>query len=130
MKIMIMHEFCKKIMSFFLNHEVQPSIEQFNRSSRQTWIIYHTKFILNKIQSFLTKKLGKNVCQLMICINKFKKNIIILHMIMQKVMYNVYMFGSKMLNEILTKFYSTYIVTFDRNMIKLNVIVPKLLFLP
>lgn len=51
-------------------------------------------------------------------------------MISKKMMSNVYMLGSRVLNGIFAKVYSTYIVTFDRNMIKLNAIVPKLLFFP
>ena len=51
-------------------------------------------------------------------------------MITQKMMSDVNMLNSRMLNEIFAKVYSTCIVTFDRNVIKFNAIVLKLLFFP
>ena len=49
-------------------------------------------------------------------------------MISQKMISNVYMFGSRILNEILVKVYSTCIITFDWNVIKFNAIVYQLFF--
>ena len=86
--------------------------------------------MFNKIQSLLIERFGEYIYKLIICINKFKKNITILHMNTQEMMSNIYMLSPRMLNGIFAKVYNTCIVTFNRNVIKFNVIVQQLLFLP
>ena len=92
--------------------------------------INHAKFMLNEIQSLCIEKFGENIQKLIICINKFKQDITTLHMISKKMMSNINMLGSRMLNGIFAKIYSTCIVTLNWNVIKHYAKVPKLLFLP
>ena len=86
--------------------------------------------MFNEVQSLFIERFGENICKLIICINKFKRDITNLNMNSQETMSNVYILSSRILNGIFAKVYSTCIITFDLNMINVNVIIHQLLFFP
>ena len=69
----------------------------------QARTINHAKFMLNEIQSLLIERFDKNIRKLIICINKFKQDITTLQMISKKMMSNINILSSRMLNGIFTK---------------------------
>ena len=83
----------------------------------------NTNVLTKEFEVFTAKRFGKQVSLLMIGVNKLKSESTIFDKLPNKVMSNLYVFGSRMLNQILRDVNGTGIVTVDSKMLLTNTIV-------
>ena len=80
-------------------------------------------FLTKEFKAFTFKKFGKQVNLLIISVNELKCESTIFDKLPNEVMSNLYVFGSKMLNQILRDVNGTGIVTIDSEMFLTNTII-------
>ena len=83
----------------------------------------NTNVLTKEFEAFTVKRFGKQVSILIIGVNKLKSESTIFDKLPNEVMSNLYMFGSRMLNQILTDVDGTGIVTIDGEMLLTNTII-------
>ena len=93
--------------------------EERKRSSHRD----NTNVLTKEFEAFTVKRFGKQVSLLIIGVNKLKSENTIFDKLPNEVMSNLYMFGSRMLNQILTDVDGTGIVTIDGEMLLTNTII-------
>ena len=76
-----------------------------------------------EFKTFFVKRFGKRVSLLIIGVNKLKSESTIFYKLPNEVMSNLYVFGSRMLNQILKDVDGTSIVTIDGEMLLTNTII-------
>ena len=82
-----------------------------------------TNVLTKEFKTFVVKRFGKQVSLLIIGVNKLKSENTIFDKLPNEVMLNLYVFGSRMLNQILRDVDSTGIVTVDGKMLLTNTII-------
>ena len=75
----------------------------------------NTNVLVKEFKTFAVKRFGKLVILLIISVNKLKSESIIFDKLPKELMSNLYVFGSRMLNQILRDVNGTGIVTIDSN---------------
>ena len=83
----------------------------------------NTNVLTKKFEAFTVKRFGKQVSLLIIDVNKLKSESTIFDKLPNEVMLNLYVFGSRMLNRILSDVNGTGIVTIDSKMLLTNTII-------
>ena len=83
----------------------------------------NTNVLTKEFEVFTIKRFGKQVSLLIIDVNKLKSESTIFDKLPNKVMSNLYVFGSRMLNQILRDVNGTGIVIIDSKMLLTNTIV-------
>ena len=83
----------------------------------------NTNVLTKEFEAFTVKRFGKHVSLLIIGVNKLKSESTIFNKLPNKVMLNLYVFGSRMLNWILKDVNGTGIVTVDSKMLLTNTII-------
>ena len=83
----------------------------------------NTKVLTKEFEAFTVKRFGKRVSLLIINVNKLKSESTIFDKLPNEVMSNLYVFGSRMLNQILRNVNGTGIVTIDSKMLLTNTII-------
>ena len=83
----------------------------------------NTNFLTKEFKAFTVKRFGKQVSLLIIDVNKLKSESTIFDKLLNEVMLNLYVFGSRMLNQILRDVNGTGIVTIDSEMLLTNTII-------
>ena len=83
----------------------------------------NTNVLTKKFEVFTVKRFGKQVSLLIIDVNKLKSESTIFNKLLNEMMSNFYVFGSRMLNRILSDVNGTGIVTVDSKMLLKNTIV-------
>ena len=83
----------------------------------------NTNVLTKEFEVFTAKRFGKQVSLLIIDVNKLKSESTIFDKLPNKVMSNLYVFGSRMLNQILRDVNATGIVTINSEMILTNTII-------
>ena len=83
----------------------------------------NTNVLMKEFETFTVKRFGKQVSLLMIGVNKLKSESTIFDKLPNEVMSNLYVFGSRMLNQILRDVNGTGIVTIDSKMLLTNTII-------
>ena len=83
----------------------------------------NTNVLTKKFEAFTVKRFGKQVSLLIIDVNKLKSESTIFDKLLNEMMSNFYVFGSRMLNRILSDVNGTGIVTVDSKMLLKNTIV-------
>ena len=83
----------------------------------------NTNVLTKEFEVFTAKRFGKQVSLLIIDVNKLKSESTIFDKLPNKVMSNLYVFGSRMLNQILRDVNGTGIVIIDSKMLLTNTIV-------
>ena len=83
----------------------------------------NTNVLMKEFEAFTVKRFGKQVSLLIIGVNKLKSESTIFDKLPNEVMSNFYVFGSRMLNRILTNVNGTGIVTIDSEMFLTNTII-------
>ena len=83
----------------------------------------NTNVLMKEFKTFTVKRFGKQVSLLMIDVNKLKSESTIFDKLPNEVMSNLYVFGSRMLNQILRDVTGTGIVTIDSKMLLTNTII-------
>ena len=78
---------------------------------------------MKKFEVFTVKSFGKQVSLLIIGVNKFKCESTIFDKLLNEVVSNLYVFGFRMLNQILRDVNGTGIVTIDSKMLLTNTII-------
>ena len=79
--------------------------------------------LTKEFKMFAVKRFGKQVSLLIIGVNKLKSESTIFNKLPNEVMLNLYVFGSRMLNQILKDVDGTSIVTIDGEMLLTNTII-------
>ena len=79
--------------------------------------------LMKEFETFTVKRFGKQISLLIIGVNKFKSESTIFDKLPKEVMLNLYVFGSRMLNQILRDVNGTGIVTIDSKMLLTNTII-------
>ena len=79
--------------------------------------------LTKKFKPFVVKRFGKQISLLIISINKLKSESTIFDQLSNEVMSNLYVFSSRMLNQILRDVDGTDIVTVDGKMLLTNTII-------
>ena len=82
-----------------------------------------TDVLTKEFKTFVVKRFGKQISLLIISVNKLKSENTIFDKLSNEVMPNLYVFGSRMLNQILRDVDSTGIVTIDGEMLLTNTII-------
>ena len=82
-----------------------------------------TNVLTKEFKAFTVKRFGKQVSLLIIDVNKLKSESTIFNKLLNEMMSNFYVFGSRMLNRILSDVNGTGIVTVDSKMLLKNTIV-------
>ena len=82
-----------------------------------------TNVLTKEFKTFAVKRFGEQVSLLIISVNKLKIENTIFDKLLNEVISNLYMFGSRMLNQILTDVDGTGIVTIDGEMLLINTII-------
>ena len=82
-----------------------------------------TNVLTKKFKPFSVRRFGKQINFLIIGVNKLKSKSTIFDKLPNKVMSNLYVFSSKMLNQILKDVDGTSIVTVDSKMLLTNTII-------
>ena len=82
-----------------------------------------TNVLMKEFKAFTVKRFGKQVSLLIIGVNEIKCESTIFDKLPNEVMSNIYVFGSRMLNRILTDVNGTGIVTIDSEMFLTNTII-------
>ena len=83
----------------------------------------NTNVLTREFEAFTVKRFGKQVSLLIIDVNKLKSESTIFDKLLNEMMSNFYVFGSRMLNRILSNVNGTGIVTVDSKMLLKNTIV-------
>ena len=83
----------------------------------------NTNVLTKEFEAFTIKRFGKQVSFLIIGVNKLKSESTISDKLLNEVMSNLYVFGSRMLNRILRDVNGTGIVTIDSEMLLTNTII-------
>ena len=83
----------------------------------------NTNVLTKEFKTFVVKRFGKQVKLLIIDVNKLKSESTIFDKLPNKVISNLYVFGSRMLNQILRDVYGIGIVTIDGEMLLTNIII-------
>ena len=83
----------------------------------------NTNVLTKEFKAFTIKRFGKQVSLPIIGVNEFKSESTIFDNLPNKVMLNLYVFGSRMLNWILRDANGTSIVTIDSEMFLTNTII-------
>ena len=83
----------------------------------------NTNVLMKEFKTFTVKRFGEQVSLLIISVNKLKSGNTIFDKLSDKVMSNLYVFGSRMLNRIFKDVDSTGIVTIDGEMLLTNTII-------
>ena len=83
----------------------------------------NTNVLTKEFEAFTVKRFGKQVSLLIIDVNKLKSESTIFDKLLNEMMSNFYVFGSRMLNRILSNVNGTGIVTVDSKMLLKNTIV-------
>ena len=83
----------------------------------------NTNVLMKEFKAFTVKRFGKQVSLLIIGVNEIKCESTIFDKLPNEVMSNIYVFGSRMLNRILTNVNGTGIVTIDSEMFLTNTII-------
>ena len=83
----------------------------------------NTNVLMKEFKTFTVKRFGEQVSLLIISVNKLKSGNTIFDNLPDKVMSNLYVFGSRMLNRIFKDVDSTGIVTIDGEMLLTNTII-------
>ena len=83
----------------------------------------NTNVLSKEFEVFTVKRFGKQVSLLIIGVNKLKSESTIFDKLPNKVMSNLYVFGSRMLNRILRNVNGTSIVIVDSEMLLSNTII-------
>ena len=83
----------------------------------------NTNVLTKEFEAFTIKRFGKQVSILIIDVNKLKSDSTIFDKLPNEVMSNLYVFGSRMLNQILRDVNGTGIVTIDSEMLLTNTII-------
>ena len=79
--------------------------------------------LTKEFEAFTVNRFGKLVSLLIIGVNKLKSKSTIFDKLLNEVMSNLYVFGSRMLNRILRDVNGTGIVTIDSKMLLTNTII-------
>ena len=82
-----------------------------------------TNVLTKEFKTFVVKRFGKQVSLLIIGVNKLKSENTIFDKLPNEVMLNLYVFGSRMLNQILRDVDGIGIVTIDGKMLLTNTII-------
>ena len=82
-----------------------------------------TNVLAKKFKLFVVKRFGKQISLLIISVNKLKSKSTIFNKLSNEVMSNLYVFSSRMLNQILRDVDGTDIVTVDGKMLLTNTII-------
>ena len=85
--------------------------EERKRSSHRD----NTNVLTKEFEAFTIKRFGKQISLLIIDVNKLKSESTIFDKLPNELMSNLYVFGSRMLNQILRDVNGTGIVTIDSN---------------
>ena len=85
----------------------------------------NTNVLTKEFEAFIVKRFSKQVSLLIINVNKLKSESTIFNKLLNEVMSNLYVFGSRMLNRILRDINDTGIVTIDSEMFLTNTIIMK-----
>ena len=83
----------------------------------------NTNVLTKEFEVFTVKRFGKQISLLIIGVNKLKSESTIFDKLPNEVMSNLYVFGSRMLNQILRDVNGTGIVTIDSKMLLTNTII-------
>ena len=83
----------------------------------------NTNVLSKEFETFTVKRFGKQVSLLIIGVNELKSESTIFDKLSNEVMSNLYVFGSRMLNQILRDVNGTSIVTVDSEMLLTNTII-------
>ena len=83
----------------------------------------NTNVLTKEFKTFVVKKFGEQVSLLIIGVNKLKSENTIFDKLLNEVMSNLYVFGSRMLNRILRDVDGTGIVTIDGEILFTNTII-------
>ena len=83
----------------------------------------NTNVLTKEFEAFTVKRFGKQVSLLITDVNKLKSESTIFDKLLNEMMSNFYVFGSRMLNRILSDVNGTGIVTVDSKMLLKNTIV-------
>ena len=83
----------------------------------------NTNVLSKEFETFTVKRFGKQVSLLIISVNELKSESTIFDKLSNEVMSNLYVFGSRMLNQILRDVTGTGIVTIDSEMLLTNTII-------
>ena len=83
----------------------------------------NTNVLMKEFKAFTVKRFGKQVSLLIIGVNELKSKSTIFDKLLNEVMSNLYVFGSRMLNRILIDVNDTGIVTIDSEMFMTNTII-------
>ena len=90
----------------------------------------NTNVLTKEFKTFAVKRFGKQVSLLIISVNKLKSESIIFDKLLNEVMSNLYVFGSRMLNWILRDVYGISFVTIDDEILLTNTIIMEELLHP
>ena len=82
-----------------------------------------TNVLAKEFKQFTIKRLGEQINLLIISVNKLKSESTIFDKLPNEVMLNLYVFSSRMLNQILRDVDGTSIVTVDGNVLLTNTII-------
>ena len=83
----------------------------------------NTNVLMKEFKTFVVKRFGKQVSLLIIGVNKLKSESTIFDKLPNEVMSNLYVFGSRMLNQILKDIDGTGIVIIDGEMLLTNTLI-------
>ena len=83
----------------------------------------NTNVLMKEFEMFIVKRFGKKISLLIIGVNKLKSESTIFDKLPNEVMSNLYVFGSRMLNQILRDINGTGIVIIDSKMLLTNTII-------
>ena len=83
----------------------------------------NTNVLTKEFEMFTVKRFGKQISLLIIGVNEFKSESTIFDKLPNEVMSNLYVFGSRMLNQILRDINGIGIVTIDCKMLLTNTII-------
>ena len=89
-----------------------------------------TDFLTKEFKTFVVQRFGEQISLLIISVNKFKSESTIFDKLPNKVMSNLYVFSSRMLNRILRDVDGTSIVTVDGKMLLTNTVIIEEFFHP
>ena len=83
----------------------------------------NTNVLVKEFELFAIKRFGEQISLLIISVNELKSESTIFDKLSNKMMSNLYVFSSRMLNRILRDIDGTGIVTIDGNMFFMNTII-------
>ena len=83
----------------------------------------NTNVLTKEFKAFTIKRFGKQISLLIIGVNKLKSESSIFDKLLTEVMSNLYVFGSRMLNQILRDVNGIGIVTVDSKILLINTII-------